>query len=179
MKGFTRSNQLLSLCGLNCSLCPMHLGNHCNGCGNGNQSCKIAKCSMEHDNIEYCFECKSYPCDKYRNIDEYDSFISHYNQKKDLKKAKSIGFDAYSKEQLEKSKILEYLLSEYNDGRKKTFYCVAVNLIEFYELKEMLMKISLDTDFLLLDDNDRCKYVYELFISKSKEMGIDFKLRKK
>lgn len=25
MKGFKRNNQLLSLCGLNCGLCPMHI----------------------------------------------------------------------------------------------------------------------------------------------------------
>lgn len=41
MKGFERKNQLFSLCGLNCGLCPMLLGNYCGGCGNGNQSCRI------------------------------------------------------------------------------------------------------------------------------------------
>ena len=46
MKGFERKNQLFSLCGLNCGLCPMRLGNYCGGCGNGNQSCGIAKCSL-------------------------------------------------------------------------------------------------------------------------------------
>ena len=54
MKGFERKNQLFSLCGLNCGLCPMLLGNYCGGCGNGNQSCRIAKCSLEHGKIEYC-----------------------------------------------------------------------------------------------------------------------------
>ena len=51
MKGFNRPNQLFSLCGLNCGLCPMFLNKNCPGCGGGegNQSCKIAKCSMEHD----------------------------------------------------------------------------------------------------------------------------------
>ena len=50
MKGFNRKNQLFSLCGLNCGLCPMFLSKHCPGCGGGegNQSCKIARCSMEH-----------------------------------------------------------------------------------------------------------------------------------
>ena len=42
MKGFERKNQLFSLCGLNCGLCPMRLGNYCGGCGNGNQSLNIA-----------------------------------------------------------------------------------------------------------------------------------------
>ena len=55
MKGFERKNQLFSLCGLNCGLCPMRLGNYCGGCGNGNQSCGIAKCSLEHGKIEYCY----------------------------------------------------------------------------------------------------------------------------
>ena len=80
MKGFERSNQLLSLCGLNCGLCPMLLGNHCGGCGNGNQSCKIAKCSLEHGKIEYCYECNNYPCEKHKHIDEYDS-LSHTSGK--------------------------------------------------------------------------------------------------
>lgn len=53
MKGFKRNNQLLSLCGLNCGLCPMHIDGYCPGCGGGagNQSCRIARCSLEHDNL--------------------------------------------------------------------------------------------------------------------------------
>ena len=53
MKGFKRNNQLLSLCGLNCGLCPMHIDGYCPGCGGGagNQSCRIARCSLEHDHI--------------------------------------------------------------------------------------------------------------------------------
>ena len=88
MKGFHRDNQLFSLCGLNCGLCPMHLNKYCPGCGGGegNQSCKIAKCSLEHDGVEYCFRCREYPCEKYEHIDEFDSFITHSNRKADLKK---------------------------------------------------------------------------------------------
>lgn len=86
MNGFERKNQYLSLCGLNCGLCPMFLGKHCGGCGNGNQSCKIGKCSLEHGKVEYCFECEQYPCEKYQHIDEYDSFITHRRRKADLDK---------------------------------------------------------------------------------------------
>ncbi len=64
MKGFARSNRYLSLCGLNCGLCPMFLGEHCGGCGVDNQSCSIARCSLEHERIEYCFECSAYPCEE-------------------------------------------------------------------------------------------------------------------
>lgn len=50
MKDFLRQEPLFSLCGLNCGLCTMHLGGHCPGCGGGagNQSCSLARCSLQH-----------------------------------------------------------------------------------------------------------------------------------
>ncbi len=68
MKDFTRSDLLFSLCGLNCGLCPMHLGGHCPGCGDGegNQSCKIARCSLRHEKPEYCSHCWVFPCENMR-----------------------------------------------------------------------------------------------------------------
>lgn len=108
MKGFERENQLLSLCGLNCGLCPMFLGNYCGGCGNGNQSCKTARCSLEHGGIEYCYECKQYPCEKYQKVDEYDSFITHRRQIADLERARRIGIEQYNQKQREKEQILSH-----------------------------------------------------------------------
>ena len=104
MKGFVRNNQYLSLCGLNCKLCPMNLAGYCSGCGVDNQSCKIARCSIEHEKIEYCFQCGSFPCDKYAHIDDFDSFITHQNQMNDMGKAQQIGIPAYNAEQEEKRK---------------------------------------------------------------------------
>ena len=63
MKDFVRSDLLFALCGLNCGLCPMHLSGHCPGCGGGegNQSCKIAGCSLLivriiQENIKKCMK---------------------------------------------------------------------------------------------------------------------------
>lgn len=179
MKNFKRKNQYLSLCGLNCRLCPMYLGMHCMGCGNGNQSCKIAKCSLENGNVEYCHECKKYPCKTYDNIDAYDSFISHRNQMADLKRAKEIGIDQYNQEQMEKAEILQILLLQYNDGRKKTFFSVAVNVIPLTELKEIMQEITRMSNEETLVDGKKCKLVYEIFEKKSKELGFTFTLRKK
>ncbi len=51
------------------------------GCGFGNQSSPIARCSLEHESPEYCFQCPEYPCERYEHIDQFDSFITHMNQK--------------------------------------------------------------------------------------------------
>ena len=75
MKGFTREETRFSLCGLNCTLCPMRLGGYCPGCGGGagNQSCAIAKCSLEHGGVLFCWECPEYPCSRYEGFDGGDS----------------------------------------------------------------------------------------------------------
>lgn len=179
MKGFERENQLFSLCGLNCGLCPMHLDNHCPGCGTGNQSCKIAKCSLEHGGIEYCFQCGEYPCEKYLHIDEFDSFVTHQNQKSDMEKAKKIGIQDYNTEQIEKVEILKYILTNYNDGRRKTFFCVAVNLLDLQYIKEILRQISQISDFENRPLKEKSAYVVNLFKEISDKKNLELKIRKK
>ena len=160
MKGFERNNRLLSLCGLNCGLCPMLLGGHCGGCGSGNQSCAIARCSLEQGKLEYCYECGRYPCEKYDGCEEFDSFITHRRQLEDLQRAKEIGIDAYNREQTEKKLILNDLLANYNDGRKKAFFCAAVNLLELSELREGLEQLSAADE---LSVKEKSKYASDVF----------------
>lgn len=179
MNGFERKNQLFSLCGLNCGLCPMLLGNHCGGCGNGNQSCKIAKCSLEHEGIEYCYECRQYPCEKYQHIDEYDSFITHRRRKGDLEKARSIGIEQYNLEQQKKTQILSYLLSNYNDGRRKNFFCVAVNLLDLSEIKEAIEQIQSNDELPSLPLKEQSLYATEVFQKIAGRRNIKLKFMKK
>ena len=171
MKGFTRKNPYFSLCGLNCKLCSMNISGHCGGCGFGNQSCPIARCSLEHGKQEYCFQCPEYPCEKYAGIDEFDSFITHSNQKADLKKMKKIGEEAYNAEQIEKRQILDRLLAEYNDGRKKTLFCLAVNLLPLEELRTIF-----DEDDLEMSVKDRAGQMEKRLKERSR---VELKLRKK
>ena len=140
MKNFKRTNLLFSLCGLNCGLCPMNLNKYCPGCGGGegNQSCSLARCSLQHGKVEYCFQCENYPCPKYEHIDEFDSFITHQHQKLDIQKFIEQGAEAYSSVQQNKRILLNHLLNSYNDGRKKTLFCVPVNLLELEDLENVI-----------------------------------------
>lgn len=144
MKDFSRNNPRFSLCGLNCRLCPMNISGHCGGCGFGNQSCRIVRCSLEHGKPEYCFQCPDYPCEKYENIDAFDFFITHRNQKTDMEKMRRIGEEACNAEQSEKRKILDRLLADYNDGRKKTLFCLAVNLLPPEDLRTIFEEVDMD-----------------------------------
>ena len=181
MKGFNRKNQLFSLCGLNCGLCPMFLNKNCPGCGGGegNQSCKIARCSMEHGGVDYCFQCSDYPCPKYDHIDDFDSFIVHRNRKADMEKARRLGIDAYNTEQTEKAKILEIFLSDYNDGRKKTLFSVAVNLLELQDIQTVLSEIARKPGMETLTLKEKSAFVAGLLQDAAATKNIDLKLHKK
>lgn len=157
----------------------MKLGGHCPGCGMGNRSCKLARCSLSHGEVEYCFQCGDYLCEEYEQIDDYDSFISHRNQKADLEKAKRIGMEAYNREQEEKGKILHMLLKNYNDGRRKTFYCIAVNLLELDDIYGILEQIRKSTALNTMEMKEKCAYVVKLFQSVAEQRNISLKLRKK
>lgn len=179
MKGFERKNQFFSLCGLNCGLCPMLLGKHCGGCGNGNQSCKIARCSLEHGKIEYCYECGHYPCETYQNMDEYDIFITGRQRQADMERAQAMGIEQYTLIQQEKAQILSYLLSHYNDGRRKNFYCLAVNLLELSELREAVKQIQSREELSSLPLKEQCSYAAEVFQKIADRREIRLKLNKK
>ena len=179
MKGFTRKNQLLSLCGLNCGLCPLFLGKYCGGCGVDNQPCAIAKCSLDNGKVEYCYECENFPCQKYQNIDAHDSFITHRRQKSDLEKAQKIGVDAYNSEQKEKRQILHELLENYDDGRRKSFFCLAVNLLELPEIREIMKELSTEDGSQLRSIKERASSAAEKFQKLAAEKNISLKLNKK
>ncbi len=181
MKGFERKDLLFSLCGLNCGLCPMKLDRHCPGCGGGagNQSCKIAKCSLEHGSPAYCTDCTAYPCEKYEGIDAYDSFITHRRQKADLQKAADMGIPAYHAEQEEKALILRLLLAQYNNGRRKSLFYTAVNLLGLPELQNAVRRAEGAQGFAEMTQKEKSALVAEELRRAAERGQIDLKLRRK
>lgn len=76
LKDFNRTDDMFSLCGLNCGLCGYRLQGHCSGCFKDSfcaKICPMAPCSVKHGNIQYCFECPEYPCRHYEGFDSYDN----------------------------------------------------------------------------------------------------------
>ena len=181
MKGFEREDRLLSLCGLNWGLCTMNLGGYCPGCGGGpgNQGCAIARCAVERGGVAYCFQCGDYPCRRYEGIDRYDSFITHLNQRSDLEKAREIGVAAYGAQQAEKVEILRVLLERYNDGRRKSFYALAVNLLELPRLRAVMDRLNSEPGPEALPAKERSALAAALLRAEAEGQGVALKPRKK
>lgn len=135
----TRSDQLLSLCGLNCGLCPQNIGDYCIGCTRGEDQpdCAFAVCNKKTDHIDYCFECSKYPCRLLIERTRCDSIITHQHQIRDLDKARHGGLEAYAEEQRQKQEILKQLLQGIEANQRVTIF-QAVNLLEVPDLLPLL-----------------------------------------
>lgn len=96
-----------------------------------------------------------------------------------MEKAKRIGIDAYNAEQVEKTKILDMLLSGFNDGRKKTLFCTAVNLLDLQELRAVLSQIENRAGLDTLTPKEKSAFAAELLKTAAAKNNIDLKLRKK
>ena len=179
-----RKYPLFSACGLNCGLCPRFYtegSSRCPGCaGEGfsdvHPSCGILSC-CQRKGIEYCYECEEFPCKKYDNWDSSDSFITHRNYLADMEKAGKTGIEAYKKELNAKVQILEELLADYNDGRRKNLFCIAVNLLEPADLDFVMEQIRNEAGSKA-SLKEKAKTAECLLNTRAEEKGITLKLRK-
>ena len=183
MKYKLRKNPLFSACGLNCGLCSRYYTDgpsRCPGCGGegfteAHCSCSVLSC-CERKGVEYCFQCDEFPCAKYDGADQTDSFITHLHQFKDMDKAK-LDLATYETELNTKIGLLETLLEHYNDGRRKSLFCTAVNLLELADVEEVMAQIVAQTK-----ENDpikeKAKIAAQLFQTMADERGLSLKLRK-
>jgi uncharacterized protein YigA (DUF484 family) len=97
---------------------------------------------------------------------------------KDFEKIKAIGLEAYQTELDEKIAILQHLLANFNDGRRKSFFCTAVNLLDLQDIKDVLAQIEeeIQPDMSL---KEKSTTAVSLFQSTAEKRGISLKLNKK
>ena len=180
-----REYALFSACGLNCGLCPRYHTNgtsRCPGCAGAgfadkHPACGVLSCAQRHQ-VDYCCLCGEFPCPRYDNADQADSFITHRNQFADLAKWAAVGQDAYRAELDNKVEILRELLADYDDGRRKSFYCIAVNLLDLRAVQEIMETLRALAGTVAVV-KERAALAVRLLQKAAMESNIDLKLRKK
>lgn len=185
LKEYNREYPLYSLCGLNCCLCPRYQTNgesKCPGCGGKkfhlkHPTCSVITCNQKHDNVEFCFQCSAFPCEKYSKPSSTDSFISYRNVISDFEKAKT-DLNKYKSELNEKKDILEFLIDNYNDGRRKGFYCIAVNLLKLTDVRDIMNEVNDSISKQDIPIGNKIEKIICLFKDKASKDKISLKLNK-
>ena len=179
MKDFSRTYLQAALCGLNCLLCPMCVGGYCPGCGGGagNQGCPRARCARDRGISDFCFRCGEYPCGHYAAAGDYDSFVPTRCLGADMERIRALGPEAYVAELEKKRAILDSMLAEWNDGRKKSLYCAAAYLLDLDSLRGTVERVSAcvrgDTDL-----KERAARMAGALRAAAEARGISLKLNK-
>jgi hypothetical protein len=76
---------------------------------------------------------------------------------------------------------LEKILSEYNDGRSKNYFCLAVALLDIKCLNKSLLEAEnkiREKNILENDFKSKAKILKSIFSKYANEKNIDLKLRK-
>lgn len=94
-----------------------------------------------------------------------------------MEKFRELGIQLYSAEQQRKKILLNRLLNTYNDGQKKTLFCIAVNLLELDSLENILSELDENTTTLSL--KEKSAYAASKLQSAAMKKNIVLKLRKK
>lgn len=145
MAGITHPT--IGACGIDCGLCPRYYTDgpsRCPGCGGEgfeqkHPPCGLLTCCVKKRGLPVCAECGEFPCKRFdKETGELDSFVLHRRVMQNQQLIQKIGLEAFLAGQAERIAFLETALKKYDDGRSKSFYCIAATLISVNSLKEAL-----------------------------------------
>lgn len=178
---------LVGACGLSCGLCTRYYTEgktRCEGCGSAYSyaavGCSIYRCCIKEKNLETCAECTDFPCQRFEGaIVDYDSFITHRKILPNLRYIKEHGIEDFLREQTKRKKLLEQMLGKFNDGRSRSYYCVATTMLSVEALEQSLAQAKKKvTEESIRDLKGKAKILKEIINEFATMEGVDLKLRK-
>lgn len=186
----TKTYPTIGCCGIDCGLCPRYYtsgSSRCPGCCgpdffNKHPSCSHITCCVKKRNLEVCADCIEFPCLKFEGWDTGDSFVTHLKSVTNLKLISEQGLEAFVAQQRKRMELLETMLTDFDEGRSKSFYCIAATLLRIAALQaalkgtEQKMKANERESW---DIKAKSKILRNLLSYMAAREGIELKLRSK
>jgi hypothetical protein len=177
----------IGICGLSCRLCPMYhteTKSKCGGCKSKNRmavGCPFITCAVKKKGIEFCWDCDgNKTCEKWRKHREagekVDSFKCYQKLEDDIAFIQKKGVAEFEKAQKIREQLLKEMLQEFNEGRSKSYYCIAATVLEIEELKDALTKARKDSNGLEI--KGKSKVLHSVLDEIAEQKNYWLKLRK-
>jgi hypothetical protein len=177
----------LGVCGLSCRLCPAYNAGAkrwCDGCKREKRKavgCPFLTCALKRKGVEFCWDCKEHSeCERWLRHRTYgkkaDSFKSYQTLEHDIAFIQKNGVVQFEREQKHRELLLKEMLKDFNEGRSKSYYCIAATVLEIEELKEALTRAKKESKGL--DIKGKSKILHSMLDDRAKKSKHILKLRK-
>lgn len=188
MNSFSKFNyKEIGVCGLSCRVCPAfyrETKSKCYGCKSEDRikvGCTFIRCAVKKKDLEFCLLCEEYRnCEKLKNhrmfSREHDSFVCYQKLEDNLAFIERLSLESFEKDQVLREKLLKVMLSEFNEGRSKSYYCIAATVLKIGEL-ENAIKVARKKS-VGLDLKSKSKVLHSILDQIALENNYCLKLRK-
>ena len=150
----TKKYPTIAACGLDCGLCPRFYtigSSRCPGCAGAGfyekrPTCSFITCCVKTKKLEVCSECPDFPCSRFKSAGEYPrkkdvpSYPSYKKVLPNLYFIQKYGLKKYLDQQKKRIRILETMISSFDDGRSRSFFCRAANSYDISALAQSIKK---------------------------------------
>jgi hypothetical protein len=143
--------------------------------------CPFITCAFKKKGLSFCWECsESKVCEKWKTHRDAskvrDSFKCYQTLEADIALISQYGVVEFERQQKERELVLKAMLTEFNDGRSKSYYCIASTVLEIGELHCALENARDQSKDVAL--KEKAKTLHSLLDQIAKEKGYLLKLRK-
>jgi len=175
------------ICGLSCRLCPNYhtdAKSRCPGCKSDyrmSAGCPFITCAVKNKGIEFCWDCEeNKTCVKWKKHREagkkHDSFKCYQALENDIAFIQKHGVKKFIKGQKVKEKLLKAMLKDFNDGRSKSYYCIAATVMKTEELRQIIIKAKKAAAGINI--KERAKVLHKILDETAAKKKYFLKLRK-
>ncbi len=142
--------------------------------------CPFHTCALKRKKIDFCGFCpEGNDCEKWRKhrdaARDHDSFVSYQKLEDNVAFIRKNGLEAFEKQQMARERLLKAMLSEFNEGRSKTLYCIAATVLEINELEGALERARTIKG---LDITAKSKVMHSILNDIAEKKNYFLKLRK-
>jgi len=177
----------IGICGLSCRLCPSYQTDavsRCLGCKSESRmavGCPFITCAVKKKGVEFCWDCDEHStCEKWKKHRDHgktkDSFKCYQMLEHDIELIFKQGIVEFEQGQLEREHILKQMLDQFNEGRSKSYYCIAATVMDTRELEQALEEAKQKSDGL--DIKAKAKLLHSILDNIAQNKGYLLNLRK-
>ena len=142
--------------------------------------CPFITCALKKKRIEFCWDCEEQKtCEKWakhrKAAKKADSFTCYQKLEDDIAYIRKNGADEFEETQKKRECLLKEMLREFNEGRSKSYYCIAATVMEMGELEEALPQAHKNSDGLEM--KEKSKVLHSILDDSAKQRNYFLKLR--